>query len=499
MIRSIFFIIIAGAAVLAAVWLAERPGAFAIDWLGWHIEMPVPMLLAAIAMIVIAAALLYRGWRWLTAIPGELAGWRRESKREKGYRALTQGMVAVAAGDPAEAQKQARRADVLLNEPPLTMLLSAQAAQLNGDEAAARRYFDAMLERPETAFLGLRGLLMQAQRDGDEGEALRLAARARKLQPRTPWVLRTLFDLQLQESQWRPALATLEDAAKRGVLDSSEAKRLHTIVLLGCSQEAEGLGDSNTALDFAKKAQRHAPDDLAVTLRYAQLLATAGKTRAVEKLAREAWGQTPHPELARLYPEAGGEVAPLAAIKRLEKLVTAHQNHAETHIALARAYLNAEIWGAARSHLEAACEDDPPARVCRMMAELEERENPGQNGESGGDMAAMRRWLMRASIAAPDPAWICSGCGAQSAGWHLRCARCDELGTLEWRAQERVQALTSDMNSDVNSESGTGSDYTAHSAPALVAAPAAVLETASGAPIDGPPPIPPRLGGADKA
>jgi HemY protein len=499
MIRTLFFIVIAGAAILGAVWLAERPGAFVIDWLGWHIEMPVPMLLAAIAMVVIVAALLYRGWRWLTAIPGELAGWRRESKRGKGYRALTQGMVAVAAGDPAEAQKQARRADVLLNEPPLTMLLSAQAAQLNGDEAAARRYFEAMLERPETAFLGLRGLLMQAQRDGDEGEALRLAARARKLQPRTPWVLRTLFDLQLQESQWRPALATLEDAAKRGALESGEAKRLRIIVLLGCSQEAEGLGDANNALDFAKKAQHNAPDDLAATLRYAQLLAAAGKTRAVEKLAREAWDRNPHPELVRLYLEAGGKLAPLAAIKRLDKLVAANRGHAESHIALARAHLNAEIWGAARSHLEAACEDDPPARVCRMMAELEERENSGQTGESGGDMAAVRRWLMRASIAAPDPAWICSGCGAQSAGWNLRCARCDELGTLEWRAQERGQALTS----DVNSESVPGSNDDAHAAPTLVAA--AVLETsavpgaAGGAPIDGPPPIPPRLGGADKA
>lgn len=489
MIRSIFFIVIAGAAVLGAVWLAERPGEFAIDWLGWHVAMPVPMLIAAIAIIVIAAALLYRGWRWLTAIPGELAGWRRESKREKGYRALTQGMVAVAAGDAQEAQKQARRADVLLNEPPLTMLLSAQAAQLNGDEAAARRYFEAMLERPDTAFLGLRGLLMQAQRDGDEGEALRLAARARKLQPRTPWVLRTLFDLQLKEGQWRPALATLEDAAKRGGLESGEAKRLRTIVLLGCSQEAEGQGDPSNALDFAKKAQHHAPDDLAATLRYAQLLATGGKTRAVEKLVRVAWGQSPHPELARLYLEAGGEVAPLAAIKRLEKLVTANQGHAESQIALARAYLNAEIWGAARSHLEAACGDDPPARVCRMMAELEECQDTGHGGDQGGDMAAVRRWLMRASIATPDPAWICSGCGAQSAGWALRCARCDALGTMEWRTQERVQAL----NSDVRVENA------AQAAPTLVAAPTAVLETASGTPIDGPPAIPPRLGGADKA
>ena len=63
---------------------------------------------------------------------------RRERRRRAGYRALTQGMVAVAAGDPQEARRFARSADALLADPPLTLLLSAQAAQLDGDETAAK-------------------------------------------------------------------------------------------------------------------------------------------------------------------------------------------------------------------------------------------------------------------------------------------------------------------------------------------------------------------------
>ena len=51
-----------------------------------------------------------------------------DSKRRRGYKALSQGMVAVAAGDAGEAARLARRADGLLNDPPLTLLLSAQAA-----------------------------------------------------------------------------------------------------------------------------------------------------------------------------------------------------------------------------------------------------------------------------------------------------------------------------------------------------------------------------------
>jgi len=82
-------------------------------------------------------------------------------------------------GDAEEAQKFARKADVLLAEPPLTLLLSAQAAQLNGDDQAAQRYFMAMIERKETEFLGLRGLIMHALRGGDEATALTLIERAK--------------------------------------------------------------------------------------------------------------------------------------------------------------------------------------------------------------------------------------------------------------------------------------------------------------------------------
>ena len=45
-----------------------------------------------------------------------------------------------------------------------------------------------MMEQPETEFLGLRGLLTQAIKRGDKGEALDLARRAYRLKPKSAWV-----------------------------------------------------------------------------------------------------------------------------------------------------------------------------------------------------------------------------------------------------------------------------------------------------------------------
>ena len=434
MIRFTITIIVALAVVVAAaIWFSDRPGNVSIEWQGWLIEMSVGRFVLATAIILAAALIVIGFLRVIRRAPGRIRESLRTSRRERGYRALTQGMVAVAAGDPDEANRQARRADVLLSEPPLTMLLSAQAAQLNGDEDAASRYFNAMLERPETAFLGVRGLLIQAQKNNDRRGALEYAEKAYRLQPKTPWVLNTMFDLQVAEGRWRAALSTLEEAVKRRAVTADAARDRRAAVLLGCSSEAEAGGDVDEALKFARRANTLAPAFLPAVLRTAELLVSAGKTRPATRMIQDAWGRMPHPDLARLYGDmekANGDS--LKRVKRFERLLSFNTDHRESHIALADAALAAELWGEARNHLGKAAGDDPPARVCRMMADLEDR--------AGDNPDAVRTWLLRASDAPPDAAWICADCGAAWGDWTPVCGDCQSLGTLDWEPPARAPA-----------------------------------------------------------
>ena len=482
MIRALSYILSIAVAIAAAVWLADRPGEMTLTWRGWRVDTSAAFLVFCVAAVAVATALLYRLWRALRRAPQAFMASRRASRQQRGYQSLTQGMVAVAAGDPQEALRQARRADSLLGEPPLTMLLSAQAAQLNGDEAAARSYFTAMLERPETAFLGLRGLLIQSQRDGDRPAALGFARRAYELRPKTPWVLTTLFDLQVGEGRWRQALATLEEAIRRKAIGASDGQRRRVTVLLGCSGEAEQAGNAPDALAHARKAYAQAPGFLPAVIRLVSLMIAGGKKRPAARVIHNAWGRTPHPELARIYgamdggpgggpgggsgggKDGGGDA--VRKLGRFERLLTFNPDHAESHIALAEAALEARMWGTARSHLEKLGGEKPggetpggeraAARVCRLMAELEEGEH--------GDMAAVRRWLLRAASAEPDPAWTCNGCGVVSAQWTPLCAKCAALGSLEWRPPERVRGLV--LRPPVGAAAGAGAAVAAVSGPA---------------------------------
>ena len=430
--RAIPALIVIGLLAAAAGFLASEPGKVALTWQGWRVETSVALLVLGVVLLAMLAAALFHLIRKILGGPRAIMRARREKRRREGYRALTQGMVAVAAGDAEEAQRHARKADMLLAEPPLTLLLSAQAAQLKGDEHAARKYFTAMLERAETEFLGLRGLVMQALRGGDERAALRLVERAKELRPKTPWVLQSLFELQARAGKLIEAEATLAEALKRKVL-SAETLLHHRVVLLHeRSREAEAQGDHRQALQLAAKAHGLEPGFAPATARYAELLRIGGWTRRAAKAVETAWRAAPHPDLAAAWHALASEETPVARVKYAERLAAANPEHPESRLVQARAALAARLWGEARRHLEALggkaeAESAPSPRICQHMAELEEQQHQ--------DQPAAHRWLARAAASAtPDPTWICGACGAETPRWSATCPACHAFASLTWRS-----------------------------------------------------------------
>ncbi len=123
-------------------------------------------------------------------------------------------MIALGAGDRAAAMRAAIQARKSLPNEPLTHLLRAQAAQLSGDRTTARRIFEAMLATPDTEQLGLRGLHLEAQREGEMEAARHFAERAVALNPKLAWAVDALFDLQCRQSDWAGALETLSRCAQ---------------------------------------------------------------------------------------------------------------------------------------------------------------------------------------------------------------------------------------------------------------------------------------------
>ena len=215
-----------------------------------------------LALLLLVLVYVTRIYLWLVTLPARMRRVREEQRRAKGYRALTKGMVAVAAGEKLVARESARRAEALLQEPPLTMLLSAQSAQLEGDELAAKRYFQQMLDEPEMAFLGMRGLIMQALKQQNLREAQKLLQQAEARFPKQAWISAQHLQLQERLGNHVQAIKLIDQAKKLGALSAQEADDKFIHLQHDMAQEAfaaQRLAEAKEASEAAwKRLQRQA-------------------------------------------------------------------------------------------------------------------------------------------------------------------------------------------------------------------------------------------------
>lgn len=423
--RFLTFLLLTGLVVAGAVWLADRPGSVTIRWEGWRIDSTVPVLLIFLVALMAVLGFIWRVLRVLLGAPGHFFASRRLGRERKGYAALADGLAAAASGDSLRAGKLARKADKLLKNPAVTGLLTAQAAQLSGDEAAMRDRFVSMTERKETAFLGHKGLAELALKTGDRNGARDEAAKAFALRPEAEGLARQLIDLHMEAGAWAEADQALRTARRRNALPDSELTRLRALILLGRAEAALVAGHEGEALDWALEARDTDARFVPAIAFAARLYRRRGKAGKAVSLVKSAFRTAPHPLLVTVWQELAEGLAPLERVKRMQELTQANSASPDGHVALAEAALDAQLWGQARSHLQTALDQRPSRATYHLMARVEREERK--------DEAAATAWIAKAATESlPEQAWACGACGHRTPDFAVCCPACGSAGRLEW-------------------------------------------------------------------
>lgn len=438
MLRALYIFLVIAVLSALAIWLADNPGDLVLHWRGYEVRTS---FVVGLGLMILVAFLVLLAWRVASGFvrsPAGISSLLDQRRRRRGFLALSRGMVAVAAGDAGEARRFAGQAQRLLDETPLTLLLAAQAAQLEGKEDAAAKYFEAMLAAPETAFLGLRGLFVQARRAGDRTRALELARRAFALRPKTPWAAQAVFEIETAQEDWDAALATLDRSLSAKLIARDQARRRRAILLTAKAMTVEEaarvqVGEAaraarEKALSLALEAASLEPDFVPAAALAARLCGETGRARRGAKLVEDIWARAPHPDLADAYMGLVEGESAYDRFKRVRLLVGHNRDHVESRVALARAAIGARDWLAARGALEAfagaEAGERPTQRICELMAEIEE----GEHGNRGG----AREWLARALHAPEDEAW--TGEGYRARRWSPINPVTGEFDALAWKA-----------------------------------------------------------------
>ena len=351
--------------------------------------------------------------------------------------------MAVSAGEPDEARRQASRAQRLLATPQLTDLLSAQAAHLSGDHQAAERYFTSLTCDKDTAFLGHVGLARLALEKDDPDAALVAARTALDIRPKSALAARQVMILEAERGNWAAALPALSVVMAAGDADDE------TGMLLSRQKAAlsylEALDDSAGSDASLRRRARigKAQDALAVmpgfwpaALLLADLHEQAGSPKKAVKPLETAFRNMPHESLAMRLRTLWG-VNEGMAVGRLMRLIPDDGAlAAEGRRVVAAVALENGLVGEARRLID---EIDPAMRdaaVWRLVARL------AAEGEAP-DSAAENDALREAGEAPRPRRWQCTSCQLVHEAWQPHCGGCAGFATLEWRRPDGITPLIS--------------------------------------------------------
>jgi HemY protein len=423
MIRLVLYLLFIAAAAWGLSWIADRPGHLTVEWLGYHAEPSV--FIAIIILAVFFAAFSFAVWLGILTwtAPKRIAQRLRQRQERIGQEAVRRGIFAAGAGDKLAAAKAGAIAKRHVPEEPLALLLEAQSAQLNDDPVASRQAFERMLDKPEMAELGLRGLFIEAKKTGQGEAAKQFAERAFAANPALGWPSSALFDIQCREGDWRAALRTLGIAKQNRHIAKSEADRRRALLLTQLAIELEDT-QQGKALAYAQEALGLLPALTPAAAVAGRILASQGNSARATKLLTQAWQAMQHPELALIYAHARTGDSPRDRLTRVKSLAASGPASLEGDVAVAVAAIEAKEWAAARMALEPYLASTPPARVCRLMARIE----AGQNR----DLGRAREWLAKAARGVPDPVWVAPD-GTVSPEWQAVSPASGALGVFEWK------------------------------------------------------------------
>jgi len=402
MYRIILFLLLVALAAWGAAWVADQPGEVLLSWDGGRIHSTLPVFVLALGITVVAAMAAWVVLRALWRLPEKIRKANRERRHARGRHAITQGLLAIGHGDSATARLHADVARRHAAGDPLTLLLHAQSAQLDGNRAAAREAFEAMATREDTRLLGLRGLFIEAQRADDVVAAVAIAEEALKTSPSSAsvtWAAQAVLGFRCARADWTGALAILDNNLASGLIDKNTWRRQRGVLLTARALELETT-DRDQSRDVVMEAVKLAPTLVPAAVLAAKFQSEAHQIRRAMRLVEAAWLAQPHPDLADAYAHVKLGDSARQRLVRIETLAAKAPGHFESALAVARAAIDASEFGKAREALTPFIEA-PTQRVAMLMAEIERTEH--------GDSGKARAWTLRAVRALHDPVWTADG------------------------------------------------------------------------------------------
>ncbi len=353
--RLLFFSLLTLLAAIVLGLLAyEDPGYVLISRAEISYEMSLTlfllMLVAGFAALYVFIRFLSQTWR----MPRHLRRWRQHRRIQKAHRVSVRGLIDLAQGRWPQAEKNLIKYAHYSEEPLLNYLSAARAAQKQ--LAHERRDYYLAQAHKSTPDANFAVQLTQAELQlvhGQLEQSLATLVQLQSISPKHAHVLLLLMQLYEKLQSWGDLKDLLPALKKQKVITDEQHRELSIKVYTELLEITAKQNQPQKLTQFWQSLPRNLRQDTHLIKRYAYHLINMELFDNATDILRQAINQHWDQDLVYLYGKAKSNKVD-KQLAQAENWLKGHENNAILLLTLGRLCLYNQLWGKARSYLEAS-------------------------------------------------------------------------------------------------------------------------------------------------
>ena len=373
--KRLLFVLLSSAIIIAgyAMYSKKDLGLMQVSFAEYYFEASLfEVGVVALAGILLLLLLSYM-FRLMIDFASLFGEKRSERLAEKARHSLEQGLIELSEGRFDRAEKILLQKVEHTENPLLTYLAAARAAQHQGAHNRRDDYIRQAHHSAPDADIAIGLTQAELQLDHNQLEqALATLNHLNTLSPHHPYVLKLLTETHHRLGDWERLRKLLPDVKKANVMNEEKLLSLEIGTWCGLISDRGKTGDVNNVTELWDSMPRSMKASPEVVEYYASELIRLHASGEAEQVLRDFLGKNWVESSVELYSELD-VMASDQQVSAAESWLQDHRHNEYLLYALGKMYLSRNDWSKARTYLEASLSVKPmPATYLKLAQLLED-------------------------------------------------------------------------------------------------------------------------------